>query len=108
MQTIKKMKEDISIETWNTQIVILTQAMLGAISPNFRMITIEYKESGFVLKFFLEFENSEDSEEIDDIGFEFESHQNNGEFRYKQETIVTKGMIDWPKFPIRVIYKRRE
>jgi hypothetical protein len=101
-------QEDISIEIWNQQIVRLMQAMLGAISPNFRMITIGYENNEFVLKFFLEVANSEDFDEVDDIGFEFIGLQSDAKFGYKQEIIVTKERLEWPEFPTRTVYKRRE
>lgn len=102
------MNKDISIEIWNEQIVKLMQAMLGAISPNFRMITVENEQDVFVLRFYLEEQNSEDFKEIDEIVFEFVALQDNGKFECKQEIIVINDRLDWPKFPTRVVYRRRE
>lgn len=59
----------------NLQIANLVRAMLGSISPNFRAISISFKNTDISLFFLLEKDLAEDREEIDDIVFEFEALQ---------------------------------
>ncbi|OXI42012.1 hypothetical protein [Burkholderia aenigmatica] len=101
------MEDEIAVEEWNRQTVMLMQAMLGAISPNFRMATIENEEGVWVLRFYIEEGCVEDIDEIDGIGFEF-SVLHDSEFRFKQETVITKDQLTWPDSAVRVVYKRRE
>jgi hypothetical protein len=93
-------------EKWNERSGQLVQAMLGAISPNFRMATIDHDGREWVLTFYLEKENAEDLEEIEDIAFEFEVlHQD--AFRYK--TIITASPLSTPEPVIaEAVFKRRE
>lgn len=56
----------------NQIIVALMQALLGAISPNFRAVLIDFSQ-GIDVKFFLVEELIEDAGEIDDVITEFDS-----------------------------------
>jgi hypothetical protein len=55
----------------NMQFINLAQAMLGAITPNFRVVSFEYTEEKIHIWFLLEAESQLDREEIEDIVFEF-------------------------------------
>ncbi len=58
----------------NASVLMLVQAMLGAISPNFRAVSLQIETGGVVhLYFILENENADDREEIDDLVCEFEA-----------------------------------
>lgn len=60
----------------NDRALDLVQAMLGLITPNFRMVTLEVRDAGGVtLNFLLQTESAADREEIADIVFEFEALQ---------------------------------
>ncbi|MFJ2456842.1 hypothetical protein ACIOWK_35040 [Pseudomonas protegens] len=56
----------------NQIIVALMQALLGAISPNFRAVSIDFSQS-LDVRFFLRLDLIEDTNEIDDIITEFDS-----------------------------------
>ncbi len=59
----------------NLQVLRLTQAMVGAITANFRRVSMEVSPLGVLVRFLLEKESAEDREEIEDILFEFEALQ---------------------------------
>jgi hypothetical protein len=81
--------------------------MLGAISPNFRMVTLTQRNECWQIQFFLEIEAAEDCEEIQEIGLEFESLQATG-VKYEVEIVISSDDIKWPELPTRVVYRRRE
>ncbi len=92
----------------NSQVLNLIQALVGAISPNFRLITLELTGPREVcLRFVLERDDRDDREEIDDITFEFEA---------LQDTLVdvrVDVMSDTRSFhemdiPGRIVYGRKE
>lgn len=56
----------------NKIIIALVQALLGAISPNFRAVLIDFSQ-GLDVRFFLVEDLAEDREEIDDVITEFDS-----------------------------------
>lgn len=56
----------------NQIIVALMQAMLGAISPNFRAVLIDFSH-GVNVRFFLAQDLIEDVDEIDDVITEFDA-----------------------------------
>lgn len=62
-------------EIENNYILSLIQAMLGAISNNFRAVWITVEGEKLNICFLLYTENNEDREEIEDIIFEFEALQ---------------------------------
>jgi len=92
---------------WNLQSVALLQAMAGAISPNFRRVTLGHNGIEWVLGFVLEAENAEDREEIEDIGTEWEALQS-GPVPVRIETSATADELPLPALPTRVICRRRE
>lgn len=51
----------------------LVEALLGAITPNFRAVAIENHLSGVRIRFLLEQENPSDNEEIEEVLFKFEA-----------------------------------
>lgn len=68
-----------SLSEENAQVLNLVQALIGAVSPNLRRVTLEVPRPGAVrLRFVLEHEDSEDREEIEDIAFEVEALQTTG------------------------------
>ncbi|WP_457931897.1 hypothetical protein ACT51I_00225 [Pseudomonas aeruginosa] len=56
----------------NKIIIALVQALLGAISENFRAVLIDFSQ-GVDVRFFLVEDLAEDREEIDDVITEFDS-----------------------------------
>ena len=89
------------------QALMLMQAMLGVISPNFRMISITMLAGTIQIKVVLECESEEDREELEDCQSEFEALQSE-QINYDFEVVVYDGDIEWPSEPAIVIYRRRE
>ncbi|MCV2884712.1 hypothetical protein OE749_08390 [Aestuariibacter sp. AA17] len=54
------------------QSVLLTQALLGVISPNFRMVSIRLEKEMWIVTIVLEEEDAQDLEEIEDLEVEYE------------------------------------
>jgi len=96
-----------NLESWNFQVLMLVQSLLGAVSPNFRMVTLGHDGKQWRLRFFLEEDSPEDREEIEDAVSEFEALQQGG-IHYDIEVLVTSEPIPWPSMPERVIFRRRE
>lgn len=61
------MKIEPHIHEWNFQSVAVMQAMLGMLSPNFRRVCLDHDGSQWITPFFLEHEDAEDQEEIEDF-----------------------------------------
>jgi len=81
--------------------------MLGAVSPNFRLIALSASGDVWRLQFVLEHESESDREEIQDIATEFEAlHES--PISYVIETSVNSGDLKWPAAPTRVVFRRKE
>ena len=61
------------LEKENRAVLSLVQAMIGAISPNFRRVSLAIVDDKTHLQFVLHSESAEDREEISDIAFAFEA-----------------------------------
>lgn len=85
----------------------LVQATLGAISNNFRIISISEIDKGLKITIILEHESEIDREEINDIASEFEALQETA-IEYELETIITDSEIIWPPPDTIVTYRRKE
>jgi hypothetical protein len=101
------MNDPFGLDEFNRSALMLSQAMLGAISPNFRMVTLTSHNACWQMQFFLETEDAEDREEIQEIALEFESLQATG-VRYEVQVVISNDEIKWPELPTRVVYRRRE
>ena len=75
------------------QALILMQALLGVISPNFRFVWIVV-ESSITVNIILEKNCSEDLEEIEDLKSEFEALQIEN-IDYEFEVSISEDDIDW-------------
>jgi hypothetical protein len=62
----------------NGHVLRLVQALVGAVTPGLRAVSLELTESGVRLHFLLERESAADREEISDIALEFEALQERG------------------------------
>jgi hypothetical protein len=58
--------EGLSYKLWNKRIRQLAQTMCGLISPNFRKVTIGYDGKKWLLNFYLEKEDIEDMNAIEE------------------------------------------
>jgi hypothetical protein len=98
---------EIDTSTWNRMAVALMQAMVGAISHNFRQVSLSYRGGQWRLGFVLAAESEEDREEIADIACEFEALQD-GPVEYELTVQVTVDELEFPDPPGRVLFRRRE
>lgn len=99
--------QDIDVEEWNFQTVALCQALLGAISPNFRMVSLNNNDGTWLVSFFLEQDDDMDREEVDDVITRFDAQQD-GEIRCRYDTVIGPDFIDRPSYPARSVFWRRE
>lgn len=60
-----------SLSDWNWYVLMLIQALLGVISSNFRMVTLEFAGDRWLVEAWLLEENLQDSEEFYDAIDEF-------------------------------------
>lgn len=89
------------------QALMLMQALLGAISPNFRLVSISEIEKRIIIRIVLENESEDDREEIDDLTAEFEALQScHVDFEINVE--ITKKDLEWPDEFTIVVFRRKE
>lgn len=91
----------------NVLLANMVEAMLGAISPNFRVVSFELSNDDIRLYFLLEHENQEDREEIDDIVAKFEGLQPM-RVNLRVSTDVSLGPLTDVQLSGRIVYMRRE
>ncbi len=104
------MSDEISLETVNQEVLALVQALLGSISPNFRVVMLEYKNEIWRLIFILEQDKADDREEIVvDITTAFEACHEKG-VEYEVAIEITDKDIYLPKQTLtrRFVYCRKE
>jgi hypothetical protein len=65
------MSISLDLNDQNKVTVMLMQALLGVISPNFRAVALSFEEPNWQVCFVLETENAVDREEIEDLEGEF-------------------------------------
>ncbi|MBN7870580.1 hypothetical protein J0M44_29570 [Pseudomonas aeruginosa] len=101
------MSVDLSLDEWNFQVLMLVQALIGAISANFRMVTLCYEDAEWVIRFYLERDIEEDVEEIEDLVCQYTAYQG-VDLKCRYEIVV--GGQSLPAFSDvgRVVYRRRE
>jgi hypothetical protein len=66
------MRAKLTLDEENKIIAMFVQALLGAISPNFRRVAICFEGPAWLLSFVLEHEDATDTEEIEDVADEFD------------------------------------
>ncbi|MGO1691860.1 MAG: hypothetical protein ACTHY7_02445 [Marinobacter sp.] len=89
------------------QALVLVQALIGVISPNFRMVWVGI-ENIVKINIILEAENEEDFDEIEDLRSEFEALQEKS-IEYEIKISINRGELVYPDFSKSVIvFKRRE
>lgn len=92
----------------NKIIIALVQALLGAISSNFRAVLIDFSQ-GLNVRFFLVEDLAEDREEIDDVITEFDSLVMGIEsVSITYGVTVGEGCIDFSSDSVVPVYIRRE
>ncbi|MBK9260713.1 MAG: hypothetical protein IPM54_12955 [Polyangiaceae bacterium] len=95
-----------TLEEENRQVLNLIQSLLGAVSSNFRAVSITV-DNEIILHFLLEKDNAEDREEIEDIEFEFLAMQGRL-VTVTTEIVVSSRPIDEIRLPGRGVFLRRE
>lgn len=98
---------NVDVDLWNRISVDLMQAMIGAISNNFRQVSLTRVGQQWQIRFVLARESEEDREEIEDIGAELEALQD-GPLDYETIVSISDDALDFPEFPGRVLFRRRE
>lgn len=96
-----------TLEEWNYQELMLVQALLGAISCNFRMIALFWEEGGWVIRFYLGSESDEDSAEIEDVICQYDAYQESA-LKIRSETIIGGGKLPLVSEVGRIVFRRRE
>ena len=96
-----------SLERENRWVLDLVQAMVGAVSSNFRRVGIQLDNEAIRIQFILERDSAEDREEIEDILFEFEALQN-GPVEVEASVLIHAGELQSVELYPRVVYGRRE
>lgn len=106
MDSIGSNNSGVDLRTLQGQALVLMQALLGVISPNFRMVHLVKNALVFEVLIILEEESSRDRDEIDDLRSEYEALQERG-IDYEFEVRVASEPTPWPSDGI-VVYRRRE
>lgn len=95
----------------NMQVCFVTQAMCGAVTPNWRSVSITFQHDAVHLEFFLEHDSAEDREEIQDVVDEFSNFQEDarhyrlGDITITVTTEELKTQVDQNR---RLVYCRKE
>lgn len=99
--------EPTDLDTWNRESMAVVQAMVGAVSSNFRQVTLSRVGTTWHIVVILARDSEEDREEIDDIGTEFEA-LHDGPVDYEVAIVVSCDDLRLPPAPARVLFRRRE
>lgn len=101
------MNAEAELNVWNFQVLMLVQAMLGAVTPNFRMVVLSYEDDVWVIRFYLEEKIEDDIGEVEDIICQYTAYQNS-DLKCTSEILV--GNEDLPSLSEaeRVVYRRKE
>jgi hypothetical protein len=101
--------EPTTLDFSKDQAIGLMQALLGVITPNYRMIWISKEPDDLLLvHIVLERSDDVDFEEIDDLEVEFEALQLTP-INFRFEIIVTRAELQWPSLQTSiVVYRRKE
>ncbi|RIA31646.1 hypothetical protein DFO61_2371 [Ectopseudomonas oleovorans] len=100
-----------SIDDQNMVLALLTQAMLGAISSNFRMVVIDLDRPVWPISFFLEKDSAIDREEIEEITSTFEVGMMDVDIPcagFKAEVFVIPVTQPLPEAPGMKVFLKRE
>ncbi|MFK3774462.1 hypothetical protein [Pseudomonas sp. NPDC089406] len=96
-----------SLEDWNFQVLMLVQALTGAVSANFRMVLLLWDGRQWVLRFYIEEDIEEDIDEIEDVVCQYTAYQD-CHLECCSEIIVGNGSLSGLAGGGRVVYRRRE
>lgn len=95
----------------NMQVCFLTQAMCGAVTPNWRSVTMMFQNDAVHLEFVLEQDSAADREEIRDVADEFSIFQEDAR-HYSLSgisiTVTTEELKTRDDHDRRLVYRRKE
>ncbi|NBF09197.1 hypothetical protein [Pseudomonas sp. Fl4BN1] len=101
------MNVEAELKAWNFQVLMLVQAMLGAITPNFRMVVLSREGDVWVIRFYLERCVEDDVDEIEDIICQYTAYQSS-DLKCKSEVLVSNVRLPSLSGADRVVYRRKE
>jgi hypothetical protein len=90
----------------NIHVVNLVHAMLGAVSPNWRCVSVESTESGVRLHFLLERDDDADRAEISEVEFEFQALHPREDVQLSVAVSCSEAAVQ--ELPGRRVFLRRE
>lgn len=108
---------ELPLSDWNWAVLMLNQALVGAISPNFRMVELTFGGSGWVLRVTLGEDRADDREAIKDIGEDMSCYFMDLQDRITKaadacviaDVIISKvPIVMTPNHPGRVVFLMRE
>lgn len=101
------MNAEAELKAWNFQVLMLVQAMLGAVTPNFRMVVLSCEDDVWLIRFYLEENIDDDIGEVEDIICQYTAYQGS-DLKCRSEIFV--GNEDLPSLSEaeRVVYRRKE
>jgi hypothetical protein len=102
------MNNELSVEERNRMVIMLVQALLGAVSPNFRMVAMFPTISTVKFRFILERDNADDREEIEDVLAESDALQDHGRAKFDVDVVVSAEPLTLLELPWIAVYLRRE
>lgn len=101
------MNAEAELKAWNFQVLMLVQAMLGAVTPNFRMVVLSCEDDIWVIRFYLEENIEDDIDEVEDIICQYTAYQNS-DLKCKSEVLVCNENLPSLSETERVVYRRKE
>ena len=94
------------VERENQAVLALVQAMVGAVSRNFRRVSLAIVDDATQLQFVLATESEEDREEITDVAFLFESLHDHQVNVLVDVVVTPRPLFEIPSLP-RVVFALR-
>ena len=108
---------DLPLSDWNWGVLMLTQALIGAVSPNFRLVELAFVDGNWVVRVTLSEESASDREAIEDIcddmgGFLMDLQgciTSSAEARVVAAvTVSTEAIVIDPASEARMVFRMRE
>lgn len=101
------MNMTVELGAWNFQVLMLIQAMLGAVTPNFRMVVLSREDDVWVIKFYLEKNIEDDVDEVEDIICQYTAYQVS-DLKCKSEVLIGNEKLPGLSETERAVYRRKE
>ena len=101
------MNAEAELKAWNFQVLMLVQAMLGAVTPNFRMVVLSCEDDVWVIRFYIEENIEDDIGEVEEIMCQYTAYQG-AYLKCRSEIIVGKEDLPNLSEAERVVYRRKE